>query len=192
MSITSDIRKLSLQSVGTLHGEPICYAWDQPITDAAVWLPADAVVISTKATNGILQTAPDAAGPFTTAAALDGFQQRSFPGHAWFRTFEADGDTDWNISIEITDAVRGRTDRRTDEPGKKGLRTGEHSQAWNVEADQLRHPDGTAVEPERGHRIITQFDETFRVMPLTKDGELWEWLDPSGQSWLRIHTKERS
>lgn len=93
-----------------------------------------------------------------------------------------------SITIRVQHAVRARELELTDNP-MTGAKVGEVVQEWLIEAKLLKH-DGAILTPQRKDTINTD-TECFRVMPAGKEGPLWRWVDRSGQTFMRIFTKER-
>lgn len=86
---------------------------------------------------------------------------------------------------ENATAVRGQTEWTAERP-RSGVTLSE------VSADFILQASLVTGEPTRGWTIETAAGEVFRVMPFGPQNQLWSWHDREGQTYYRIHTKERS
>ena len=90
-------------------------------------------------------------------------------------------------SLTLT-AVRGSTGWDRSAP-YGGVRIGDRSTDWIVEAADLVDSNGDEIKPQRQDEI-TVGGVTFRVMPYGPDNQLWMYHDRD-RRYIRIHTKER-
>ena len=70
-----------------------------------------------------------------------------------------------------------------------GVRIGDRSTDWIVEAADLVDSNGAEIKPQRQDEIAVG-GVTFRVMPYGPDNQLWMFHDRD-RKYIRIHTKER-
>jgi hypothetical protein len=90
-------------------------------------------------------------------------------------------------SLTLT-AVRGSTGWDRSAP-YGGIRIGDRSTDWIVEAADLVDSNGGEIKPQRQDEIAVG-GVTFRVMPYGPDNQLWMYHDRD-RRYIRIHTKER-
>jgi hypothetical protein len=90
-------------------------------------------------------------------------------------------------SLTLT-AVRGSTGWDRSAP-YGGVRIGDRSTDWIVEAADLVDSNGDEIKPQRQDEIAVG-GVTFRVMPYGPDNQLWMFHDRD-RRYIRIHTKER-
>ena len=90
-------------------------------------------------------------------------------------------------SLTLT-AVRGSTGWDRSAP-YGGVRIGDRSTDWIVEAADLVDSNGAEIKPQRQDEIAVG-GVTFRVMPYGPDNQLWMFHDRD-RKYIRIHTKER-
>ena len=90
-------------------------------------------------------------------------------------------------SLTLT-AVRGSTGWDRSAP-YGGVRIGDRSTDWIVEAADLVDSNGDEIKPQRQDEIAVG-GVTFRVMPYGPDNQLWMYHDRD-RRYIRIHTKER-
>ena len=90
-------------------------------------------------------------------------------------------------SLTMT-AVRGSTGWDRSAP-YGGVRIGDRSTDWIVEAADLVDSNGDEIKPQRQDEIAVG-GVTFRVMPYGPDNQLWMFHDRD-RKYIRIHTKER-
>lgn len=90
-------------------------------------------------------------------------------------------------SLTLT-AVRGSTGWDRSAP-YGGVRIGDRSTDWIVEAADLVDSNGGEIKPQRQDEIAVG-GVTFRVMPYGPDNQLWMYHDRD-RRYIRIHTKER-
>jgi hypothetical protein len=90
-------------------------------------------------------------------------------------------------SLTLT-AVRGSTAWDRSAPFN-GVRVGDRSTDWILEAADLVDSNGDEIKPQRQDEIAVG-GVTFRVMPYGPDNQLWMYHDRD-RRYIRIHTKER-
>ena len=90
-------------------------------------------------------------------------------------------------SLTLT-AVRGSTGWDRSAP-YGGVRIGDRSTDWIVEAADLVDSNGDEIKPQRQDEIAVG-GVTYRVMPYGPDNQLWMYHDRD-RRYIRIHTKER-
>jgi len=90
-------------------------------------------------------------------------------------------------SLTMT-AVRGSTGWDRSAP-YGGVRIGDRSTDWIIEAADLVDSNGDEIKPQRQDEIAVG-GVTFRVMPYGPDNQLWMFHDRD-RKYIRIHTKER-
>ena len=90
-------------------------------------------------------------------------------------------------SLTLT-AVRGSTGWDRSAP-YGGVRIGDRSTDWIIEAADLVDSNGDEIKPQRQDEIAVG-GVTFRVMPYGPDSQLWMFHDRD-RRYIRIHTKER-
>jgi len=90
-------------------------------------------------------------------------------------------------SLTLT-AVRGSTGWDRSAP-YGGIRIGDRSTDWILEAADLVDSNGDEIKPQRQDEIAVG-GVTFRVMPYGPDNQLWMFHDRD-RKYIRIHTKER-
>lgn len=90
-------------------------------------------------------------------------------------------------SLTLT-AVRGSTGWDRSAP-YGGVRIGDRSTDWIVEAADLVDSSGDEIKPQRQDEIAVG-GVTYRVMPYGPDNQLWMYHDRD-RRYIRIHTKER-
>ena len=90
-------------------------------------------------------------------------------------------------SLTLT-AVRGSTGWDRSAP-YGGIRIGDRSTDWIIEAADLVDSNGDEIKPQRQDEIAVG-GVTFRVMPYGPDNQLWMFHDRD-RKYIRIHTKER-
>ena len=90
-------------------------------------------------------------------------------------------------SLTLT-AVRGSTGWDRSAP-YGGVRIGDRSTDWIIEAADLVDSSGDEIKPQRQDEIAVG-GVTFRVMPYGPDNQLWMFHDRD-RRYIRIHTKER-
>jgi hypothetical protein len=90
-------------------------------------------------------------------------------------------------SLTLT-AVRGSTAWDRSAPFN-GVRVGDRSTDWILEAADLVDSNGDQIKPARQDEITVD-GVTFRVMPYGPDNQLWMFHDRD-RKYIRIHTKER-
>jgi hypothetical protein len=90
-------------------------------------------------------------------------------------------------SLTLT-AVRGSTGWDRSAP-YGGVRIGDRSTDWIIEAADLVDSNGDEIKPQRQDEIAVG-GVTFRVMPYGPDNQLWMFHDRD-RRYIRIHTKER-
>ena len=90
-------------------------------------------------------------------------------------------------SLTLT-AVRGSTGWDRSAP-YGGIRIGDRSTDWILEAADLVDSNGDQIKPARQDEITVD-GVTFRVMPYGPDNQLWMYHDRE-RTYIRIHTKER-
>jgi hypothetical protein len=90
-------------------------------------------------------------------------------------------------SLTLT-AVRGSTGWDRSAP-YGGIRIGDRSTDWIIEAADLVDSNGDEIKPQRQDEIAVG-GVTFRVMPYGPDNQLWMYHDRD-RRYIRIHTKER-
>ena len=90
-------------------------------------------------------------------------------------------------SLPMTD-VRGSTGWDRSAP-YGGVRIGDRSTDWIIEAADLVDSNGDEIKPQRQDEIAVG-GVTFRVMPYGPDNQLWMFHDRD-RKYIRIHTKER-
>ena len=90
-------------------------------------------------------------------------------------------------SLTLT-AVRGSTGWDRSAP-YGGVRIGDRSTDWIVEAADLVDSNGGEIKPQRQDEIAVG-GVTYRVMPYGPDNQLWMYHDRD-RRYVRIHTKER-
>lgn len=192
MSLASDLTELACELAVDHYSESIVYSWDQLITGTGQYVGLAYWQYTTTSDSGVLQTAPESAGPWTDLVELSPGRFTA-SGNAWVRTSEENGETNWNIELSIAAAVRTRGNWRTDEPAAKQVAVSERIQHWIVSLQDLQHPNGDRYhEPQREDTIETDDGEIFRVMPQSKDGPLWRWVNEHGKTHRRIFSRERS
>lgn len=97
-----------------------------------------------------------------------------------------DGTTDHAIT-----AQRARSVQSAETP-ERGFSVGDRKQDWIFQASTLTDGNGDQIEPARTHTITTASGEVFRVMPIADDSPPWRWVDPAGQTFRRVFTRERT
>lgn len=90
-------------------------------------------------------------------------------------------------SLTLT-AVRGSTGWDRSAP-YGGVRIGDRSTDWIIEAADLVDSNGDEIKPQRQDEIAVG-NVTFRVMPYGPDNQLWMYHDRD-RKYIRVHTKER-
>ena len=90
-------------------------------------------------------------------------------------------------SLTLT-AVRGATGWDRSAP-YGGVRIGDRSTDWIVEAADLVDSSGDEIKPQRQDEIAVG-GVTYRVMPYGPDNQLWMYHDRD-RRYIHIHTKER-
>jgi hypothetical protein len=90
-------------------------------------------------------------------------------------------------SLTLT-AVRGSTGWDRSAP-YGGVRIGDRSTDWIIEAADLVDSNGSEIKPQRQDEIAVG-GVTYRVMPYGPDNQLWMFHDRD-RRYIRIHTKER-
>jgi hypothetical protein len=90
-------------------------------------------------------------------------------------------------SLTLT-AVRGSTAWDRSAPFN-GVRVGDRSTDWILEAADLVDSNGDQIKPARQDEITVD-GVTFRVMPYGPDNQLWMYHDRD-RTYIRVHTKER-
>jgi len=90
-------------------------------------------------------------------------------------------------SLTLT-AVRGSTGWDRSAP-YGGVRIGDRSTDWIIEAADLVDSNGGEIKPQRQDEIAVG-GVTYRVMPYGPDNQLWMYHDRN-RRYIRVHTKER-
>ena len=191
MSLASDLTELACDIAGGAYGEIIMYRWSEPLSTSAKFIKPAFWTLTSTSDGGTLQSAPASTGPWSDVLTLSATTQ-TVAGNAWFKLVSANGVTEWDIEIVVEDAVRTRGNWRTDEPAAKQVAISERIQHWLVAVEDLTHPNGDEYhEPRREDVIETEQAELFRVMPQSKDGPLWRWVNEHGKTHRRIFSRER-
>lgn len=97
-----------------------------------------------------------------------------------------------DVSATIALAIRGSTVWTNERP-RRDVSLQDKSVDWVVERALLVDSSGdTLGTPARGWKVETPDGETFHVMPFGLDKRTFSDLDRDGQTYIRLHTKERN